>query len=42
LELQPHCVTPTRADLLIGLARVHLQAFELADALRALQVADAD
>jgi hypothetical protein len=34
-------MTPTRADLLIGMARVHLQASEPAEALRALQAADA-
>jgi tetratricopeptide (TPR) repeat protein len=40
-ELQPQRMTPTRADLLIGMARVHLSASEPADALRALQAADA-
>jgi serine/threonine-protein kinase len=40
-ELQPQRMTPTRADLLIGMARVHLQASAPADALRALQAADA-
>ncbi len=34
-------MTPTRADLMIGMARVHLQGSEPADALRALQAADA-
>jgi tetratricopeptide (TPR) repeat protein len=40
-EVQPQRMTPTRADLLIGMARVHLSASEPADALRALQAADA-
>jgi tetratricopeptide (TPR) repeat protein len=40
-ELQPQRMTPTRADLLIGMARVHLQAAEPADALQAVQGADA-
>ena len=40
-ELQPQRMTPTRADLMIGMARVHLQASEPAEALRALQAADA-
>ena len=34
-ELQPQRMTPTRADLMIGMARVHLQASEPAEALRA-------
>ena len=33
-ELQPQRMTPTRADLMIGMARVHLQASEPAEALR--------
>lgn len=40
-ELQPHRMTPTRADLMIGMARLHLQASEPAKALRAAQTADA-
>ena len=40
-ELQPQRMTPTRADLMIGMARVHLQASEPAEALRAVQAADA-
>jgi hypothetical protein len=34
-ELQPQRMTPARADLMIGMARVHLEASEPADALRA-------
>ena len=40
-ELQPQRMTPTRADLMIGMARLHLQASEPAEALRGLQAADA-
>jgi eukaryotic-like serine/threonine-protein kinase len=40
-ELQPKRMTPARADLLIGMARLHLRASEPADALRASQAADA-
>ncbi len=40
-ELQPQRMTPARADLMIGMARVHLQAAEPAEALRAVQAADA-
>ena len=40
-ELQPQRMTPMRADLMIGMARIHLRASEPAEALRALQPADA-
>jgi hypothetical protein len=40
-ELQPQRMTPTRADLMIGMARIHLQASKPADALRALLPVDA-
>jgi serine/threonine-protein kinase len=40
-ELQPQRMTPTRADLMIGMARVHLEASEPKEALHALQAADA-
>jgi tetratricopeptide (TPR) repeat protein len=40
-ELQPQRMTPTRADLMIGMGRVHLRNSEPAEALRALQAADA-
>ncbi len=40
-ELQPQRMTPTRADLMIGMARLHLQASEPAEALRGLLPADA-
>jgi serine/threonine protein kinase/tetratricopeptide (TPR) repeat protein len=39
-ELQPQRMTPARADLSIGMARIHLQAAKPADALRAVQAAD--
>jgi serine/threonine-protein kinase len=40
-ELQPQRMTPMRADLMIGMARVHLHASEPAEALPAAQAADA-
>jgi tetratricopeptide (TPR) repeat protein len=40
-ELQPQRMTPARADLMIGMARVHLHAAEPADALSPAQAADA-
>jgi serine/threonine-protein kinase len=40
-ELQPQRMTPTRADLSIGMARIHLRTSEPAEALRASQAADA-
>ena len=40
-ELQPQRMTPTRADLMIGMARLHLQASEPAEALRGLLAANA-
>jgi tetratricopeptide (TPR) repeat protein len=40
-ELQQQRMTPTRADLMIGTARIRLQNSEPAEALRALQTVDA-
>jgi serine/threonine-protein kinase len=39
-ELQQERMTPTRADLMIGIARIQLQNSAPADALRALQAVD--